>query len=75
MFLFDTQDSAQMGGILSWLLFGVCLTIGYGIPIELWRVKTLSLVPMFLTLGGGTVILIAILIFVKVIEIKQNNAF
>lgn len=74
MFLFDTQDSAQMGGILSWLLFGICITIGYGIPIELWRVHTMSLTPMFLTIGGGTVILAAILIFVKVIEIKKDSS-
>lgn len=62
-FLFDDGGQAELGGMLSWLLTGALITIGYAIPFELWRVNRMQLVEFILTACGGTVILVAILTF------------
>mgnify|MGYP000900726393 FL=1 len=61
--LFDNTSDAELGGILSWLLTGCFITIGYSIPVELFRTNLLPWIPMWLTVGGGSIILIAIALF------------
>jgi hypothetical protein len=62
-YLFDDSGQSELGGTLAWLLAGIFITVGYAIPFELWRTKTMLLVEFLLTGGGGTVILVALLLF------------
>lgn len=71
--LFDNTSEAELGGILSWLLTGCFVTIGYAIPVELFRTSLLPWIPMWLTIGGGSIILIAIALFRQLIANKWNN--
>jgi len=64
-FAFDGEDSGELGPMLSWLLMGIFVTIGYSVPFELWRSNAVNVVAMGLTMGGGTVIMAAILIFTQ----------
>lgn len=61
------DSSGETGPMLSWFLLGVFVTIGYSIPFELWRAAKMNAVGMGLTMGGGTVILAAVLIFSQIL--------
>lgn len=65
----------ETGGLLAWLLLGVFVTIGYSIPFELWRGGILNPVGMGLTMGGGTIILLAVLGFVFSIKKTESSFF
>jgi len=66
----DSSSDVELGPMLSWLLLGIFVTIGYSIPFELWRGGKMNPVGMGLTMGGGTVILVAVLIFSQIIKNK-----
>jgi hypothetical protein len=74
--LFDSGNDAELGGTLSWLATGVCLVIGYGIPFELWRTNSMNTMQMWMTFGGGSVIMASISLFaILILQIgKQDNA-
>lgn len=61
--LFDNGTDAELGGTVSWLATGICLVVGYGIPFELWRTNSMNTMQMWMTFGGGTVIIVAISLF------------
>jgi len=68
-------DAEETGRMLSWLLLGIFVTVGYSIPFELWRSHKMSAVGMGLTMGGGTVILTAVLIFSQVVKQHTRDMF
>jgi len=61
----DNNDGADKGKTLSWCLTGITVTVGYAIPFLLWRNKEMPILNMALAMGGGSIILVAIAIFVK----------
>jgi hypothetical protein len=61
--------------MLSWLFLGVFVTVGYSIPFEFWRSGKMNAVGMGLTMGGGTVILAAVLIFSQVVKERAPDFF
>lgn len=71
----DDSGGGETGPMLSWLLLGVFVTIGYSIPFELWRSAKMNAVGMGLTMGGGTVILAAVLIFSQVVKEHTRDLF
>ena len=72
--LFDDDDAGLITpGSLSWLCLGFFIVIGYAIPIELFRGNLLTEQGVYLTLSGGTVILGAVLIFVRLIYFKKDR--
>lgn len=67
----DTEnDDREKGKSLAWLFMGSFVTIGYSIPFLLWRTKHMPILNMGLTMGGGTVILISIAVFIKYVLIQ-----
>lgn len=58
---------------VAWLLRGFLVVTSYAIPVELYRVKVLSETGLYLTLGGSTTILVAALIFVRVIYFTKDK--
>lgn len=71
-YLFADSSSAELGGMLSWLLLGVFVTVGYGIPFELWRSKLMNLAGMILTMSGGTIILASIFLFFSIFHTQRG---
>lgn len=65
---YDDHNS-ELGGMLAWIMAGIVLTVGFSIPFELFRLNNMKLVEFLLTLGGGLVILTAVVCF-KVFLIK-----
>jgi hypothetical protein len=63
-YLFDEPSDQDLGAMLAWFLWGVFISIGYAIPFELWRTNLMNAIGMGTTMGGGTVILISILVFI-----------
>lgn len=71
--LWDEREGEVSLGAFSWLCLGFFVVVGYAIPVELYRSKVLSETGVYLTLSGGTVILAAILIFVRLIFFKKDQ--
>ncbi len=71
-FLFDSGDAHELGSSLAWLMTGILVTIGYSIPFEMFRVTLMPLVEFLLTCGGGTVILVSIIVF-QFVVIRTNG--
>ena len=72
LFLMDDDDDAngnalENGKALSWFLTGLTVVFGYSIPFLLWANKEMPILNMSLSMGGGTIILISIGIFVRYI--------
>lgn len=59
------EGTQELGPMLSWVILGVFVTIGYAVPFELWRSDSVNAIGMGLTMGGGTVIMVAILVFTQ----------
>jgi len=59
--------------MIAWLTVGILITIGYSIPFELFRLSSMPLVEMLLTMGGGTIILTSILLF-QFVVIKRGSS-
>jgi O-antigen/teichoic acid export membrane protein len=58
---------------ISWVLFGLLVVVGYAVPVELFRAGQLKDVAVYLTVSGGTTILAAVLIYVKVIYFQESD--
>jgi len=72
-FLYDNMDSRDLAALVSWFATGIMITIGYAIPVELFRVSDMILVEMLLTIGGGTIILSSIILF-QIFIISKHRA-
>lgn len=57
---------------LPWVLFGLLVIVGYAVPVELYRAHQLNEKAVYLTVSGGTTILAAVLVFVKVIYFQPS---
>ncbi len=60
--------------MVAWLTVGIMISIGYSIPFELFRLSSMPLVEMLLTMGGGTIILTSILLFQFVVVKRGSNS-
>ncbi len=71
LLLMDDDDpngnALEKGKALSWFLTGLTVIFGYSIPFLLWANKEMPILNMSLSMGGGTIILISIGIFVRYI--------
>lgn len=73
-YLYDDPSQHELGAMVAWLTVGILITIGYSIPFELFRVSSMPLVEMLLTMGGGTIILASILLFQFVVVKRGASA-
>lgn len=64
---FADPDRDEIGPMLSWVFVGIFLVVGYAIPIELLRRNAFSLGGVYMSVGGGTIIIMAIILFVKIV--------
>lgn len=64
---FMDPDRDEIGPMLAWFMVGLFLVIGYAIPIELLRKQAFELGGVYMSTGGGTIILFAIILFVKIV--------
>lgn len=71
--LFDDNNSAELGGTLAWFLFGCFLCIGFGIPFLLWRNNAMNIVNMACTMSGGAVIILSLGVFGYFFNTIKNN--
>ncbi len=60
-----TRD--EIGPMLGWFMVGLFLVMGYSIPIELMRKGLFHLTGFWMSMSGGTVILMAIVLFIKIL--------
>jgi len=74
-YLYDDPSQQDLGAMVAWLTVGIMITVGYCIPIELFRLSLMPLVEMLLTIGGGTVILASIALFAIVVIKRGQNEF
>ncbi|MDB9801212.1 Vps55 family protein [Flavobacteriaceae bacterium] len=58
---------------ISWVFLGFFVTVGYMIPIELYRVDMISETGVYLTIAGGTTVLLSILIFVRLLYFEKDS--
>lgn len=57
----------------AWVLFGVLVIVGYAVPVELYRAHILPQVAACLTVAGGTTILGAVLLYVKIVYFSPTS--
>jgi hypothetical protein len=74
-YLFSDGHEAELGGMISWFVMGIFITMGYSIPFELWRTKLMNPIGMGMTMGGGTIILASILLFSQVVYKTMRDQF
>ena len=60
---------------ISWILLGFFVTIGYAIPIELYRTKSLSQIPTYMTILGGTIILSSVLVYIRFETFEKSSNY
>lgn len=65
-----TQSSS---GPFSWLILGFFVILGYAIPVEMFRAKSINQVGIYLTLGGVTIILASLIIFFRLLYFEKNS--
>jgi len=70
---YSDQEGQVTLASLSWVMLGAFVIAGYAIPIELFRAKIITQTGVLLTLSGGTVILAAVLIFVRLIYFTKDE--
>ena len=71
--MFD--QGSQLMGSVSWMVTGLFVILGYGIPFELWRTDKMPLVPMIISFIGGTTILASIFLFAKILEYDKGSSW
>jgi hypothetical protein len=71
--LTDNGSGARSLALISWLLVGFFVVIGYAIPAILLRGEYLPEVGLLFTFAGGTIILISILLFTRVVYFKPRD--
>ena len=59
--------------LVSWLLVGFLVVLGYAIPAILLRGQYIPEEGLLLTYGGGTTILISILVFTRVVYFQPQS--
>ena len=64
---FVDSDRDEIGPMLGWFLVGVFIVMGYAIPLELLRKHILEMTGYWMSVGGGTVMLMAIILFIKIL--------
>jgi hypothetical protein len=67
--------SNDTGAVLAWVLVGFFVIVGYAIPIELLRGGIIPEQGVYFALGGGTIVLLAILVFVRLVYFEKNAEF
>jgi len=67
------DDESSAPASIAWILLGIFIVIGYAIPVELFRTKTLSQTGVYLTLSGSTTILASVIIFVRAIYFEKDE--
>jgi len=72
MSFLSMEDDQSAIKHLSWVLFGMLVIVGYAVPVELYRAKELEQVAVWLTVVGGTTILSAVLIYVRVVYVDKE---
>ena len=60
-------DSDEIGPMLSWVFVGMFIVFGYTIPIELLRRNIIEIGGVYMSVSGGTIILMAIMLFVRIV--------
>jgi hypothetical protein len=69
----DTNgDIEKHCGLISWLLVGIFSIFGYAVPSLLLRKHLIAQSGLLFTFAGGTTILIAILIFTRVVYFSKS---
>ena len=71
--MFGDENATNPLTHLPWVLFGLLVIVGYAVPVELFRANELNETAVYLTVAGGTTILCAVLIFVKVIYFQKSD--
>ena len=61
------SERDEIGPMLAWFMVGLFLVMGYSIPLELLRKSAFALEGVLMSMGGGTIILCAIVLFVRII--------
>jgi len=72
-FSYQGNEGSITPGSVSWVLLGFFVTVGYAIPIELFRANKLTETATYLTLAGGTTMLAAILVFIRVLYFEKDS--
>jgi hypothetical protein len=67
------NDLVEKGKSVSWLVMAIFLTLGYSIPFLLWRKSLMKLTNMAFAMGGGTLILISIGVFIKFVLLSSSS--
>jgi hypothetical protein len=65
--IFAGDDDGEGPATLSWIATGTLVTIAYAIPVELYRAAIIPVGGVYFSISGGTTVLIAVLIFVRVV--------
>jgi len=67
--LYDSneQSSLDVLKMLAWAITGILVVIGYSTPFLLWSVNEMQLINMIFTMCGGTVLIIAGIVFIKLL--------
>lgn len=77
LMLMDNNDYSgsmvEKGKSVSWLVMAIFLTLGYSIPFLLWRKSLMQLTNMAFAMGGGTLILISIGVFIKFVLLSSSS--
>ena len=59
----------------SWVLLGIFITVGYAIPIELYRTNSLTEMATYMTILGGTIILASILMYIRFESFEKDSNY
>lgn len=70
----DDREGGVSPATISWVFLGFFIVIGYAIPVELFRTHLLTESGVMFTVSGGTIILAAILIFVRLIYFEKDDS-
>lgn len=64
----DHTEYQYMAGVqLSWWIFGMLIVMGYAIPSLSYRAGDFAEVALYLTWGGGTIIVTAMIVYMKLL--------
>jgi hypothetical protein len=70
----STSDSISEG-MISWIFFGLFVTIGYAIPVELYRAGHLHATGVYLSISGSTIILIAAVVAARFYYLEKDDNY
>ena len=67
---YNSDDSQHH---VSWLLFGLCIVIGYAIPSLLYRANQIPEIALYFSWIGGTTILTSMIIYMRIIYNRHEG--